>query len=56
LRQTVFELGFNLYRGKYIYIDDLFNATQARKKGYASQLLDWVLKYAKDNGYNQVQP
>jgi GNAT superfamily N-acetyltransferase len=51
---TVFEWGFNLYRGKYIYIDDLSTLPQARKKGYASQLLDWVLKYAKDNGYNQV--
>ena len=37
---SVFEWGFNLYRGKYIYIDDLTTLPQTRGKGYASQLLD----------------
>ncbi|MEP7129411.1 MAG: GNAT family N-acetyltransferase [Chitinophagales bacterium] len=51
---TVFEWGFNLYRGKYIYVDDLSTLPQARKKGYASQLLDWIFQYAKKNDFNQV--
>ena len=50
----VFEWGYNLYRGKYIYIDDLSSLPEARGKGYASQLLDWVINYAKENGYDQV--
>ena len=51
---TVFEWGHNLYCGKYIYIDDLSTLEQARRKGYASKLLDWVLEYARQNGYRQV--
>ncbi|MBK9733074.1 MAG: GNAT family N-acetyltransferase [Chitinophagaceae bacterium] len=51
---SIFEWGFNLYRGKYIYIDDLTTLPQARKKGYASQLLDWIFQYAEKNEINQV--
>ena len=50
----VFEWGYNLYRGKYIYIDDLSSLPEARGKGHASLLLDWVINYAKENGYDQV--
>ena len=50
----VFEWGYNLFRGKYIYIDDLSTLPEARGKGYASQLLDWVIDYAKANGFDQV--
>ena len=48
----VFEWGYNLYRGRYIYIDDLSSLPEARGKGYASELLDWVIDFAKENGYN----
>ncbi|HUM47735.1 MAG TPA: GNAT family N-acetyltransferase [Chitinophagales bacterium] len=51
---TVFEWGYNLYRGKYIYIDDLSTLPQSRKKGYAARLVDWVFQYARENGINQV--
>lgn len=51
---SIFEWGYNLYRGKYIYIDDLSTLPEARGKGYASQLLDWILKYAKENNFDQV--
>lgn len=51
---TVFEWGYNLYRGNYIYIDDLSTLPQSRKKGYAAKLLDWVFQYAKENDINQV--
>jgi GNAT superfamily N-acetyltransferase len=50
----VFEWGYNLYRGKYIYVDDLSTLPEARGKGYASELLDWVISYARENGFDQV--
>ncbi|MFI5135472.1 MAG: GNAT family N-acetyltransferase [Chitinophagales bacterium] len=50
----VFEWGYNLFRGKYIYIDDLSSLPEARGKGYASLLLDWVIDYARINGFDQV--
>lgn len=50
----VFEWGYNLYRGKYIYIDDLSTLPSARGKGHASTLLDWVMSYAAENGYDQI--
>jgi GNAT superfamily N-acetyltransferase len=50
----VFEWGFNLYRGRYIYIDDLSTLPEARGKGYASQLLDWVFTYARQNNFDQI--
>ena len=50
----VFEWGYNLYRGRYIYIDDLSTLPEARGKGYASDLLDWVIRYARENNYDQV--
>jgi len=50
----VFEWGYNLFRGKYIYIDDLSTLPETRGKGYASVLLDWVIDFAKKNGFDQV--
>lgn len=51
---SVFEWGYNLYRGKYIYIDDLNTIPDARGKGYASELLDWIIKYAEEKKFDQV--
>ena len=51
---SVFEWGYNLYRGKYIYIDDLSTIPPARGKGYASELLDWIIKYAEEKKFDQV--
>ncbi|MCY7411102.1 MAG: GNAT family N-acetyltransferase [Chitinophagales bacterium] len=51
---SVFEWGYNLYRGKYIYIDDLSTMPEARGKGYASQLLNWIINYANENKFDQV--
>jgi len=51
---AVFETGYNLFRGKYIYIDDLSTLPGNRGKGYAGQLVDWILDYAKKEGYAQV--
>ncbi len=51
---SVFERGYNLFRGAYIYIDDLASLPEARGKGNASQLLDWILDYASENKFDQV--
>ncbi len=51
---AVFEVGYNLFRGKYIYIDDLSTIPACRGKGYAGKILDWILDYAKENNIKEV--
>jgi GNAT superfamily N-acetyltransferase len=51
---AVFETGYNLFRGKYIYIDDLSTLPGHRGKGYAGVLIDWIMEYAQKEGYNEV--
>ncbi|WP_439555820.1 GNAT family N-acetyltransferase [Dyadobacter sp.] len=51
---AVFETGYNLFRGKYIYIDDLSTLPQHRGKGYAGMLLDWIMDYARTGNFDQV--
>jgi GNAT superfamily N-acetyltransferase len=51
---AVFEYGYNLFRGKYIYIDDLSTCPEYRGKGYAGTLVDWILEYARREGYAEV--
>ena len=43
-----------LFRGKYIYIDDLSTLPEFRGKGYAGQLLDWIFEYAQKEKFEQV--
>jgi GNAT superfamily N-acetyltransferase len=40
--------------GKIIYIDDLVTSDDARGKGLAGQLLDWVVDYAKTKALTGV--
>jgi GNAT superfamily N-acetyltransferase len=51
---AVFETGYNLFRGKYIYIDDLSTLPTQRGKGYAGMLLDWIADYASKEGFNEI--
>ncbi len=51
---AVFETGYNLFRGKYIYIDDLSTLPTQRGKGYAGMLLDWIADYAQREGFNEI--
>ena len=51
---AVFETGYNLFRGKYIYIDDLSTLSEYRGKGYAGILLDWIMDYAKKENFNEI--
>lgn len=43
-----------LYSGKTLYIDDLSTLAEARGKGYASALLDFVIDKARNDGYQCV--
>jgi GNAT superfamily N-acetyltransferase len=40
--------------GKIVYVDDLSTADDGRGKGFAGQLLDWVVEYAKKQGCSGV--
>jgi GNAT superfamily N-acetyltransferase len=40
--------------GKTVYVDDLSTAEEERGNGYAGQLLDWVIDYAKQQGCSGV--
>jgi GNAT superfamily N-acetyltransferase len=51
---AVFEYGYNLFRGRYIYIDDLSTLPEYRGQGYAGLLLDWILDYARRENYHEV--
>lgn len=51
---AVFETGYNLFRGKYIYIDDLSTLPGNRGKGYAGELLDWIIGFAQKGAYEQI--
>src|SRR5436190_2439813 len=44
----------HLHWGKSIYIDDLSSLPAARKKGYARQLLDFIVAEARKNNCNEV--
>ena len=44
-----------LYDGKQIYVDDLTTLDAFRGKGYAGQLLDFVFKLAKEQGYSRLR-
>lgn len=51
---AVFEKGYNLFRGNYIYVDDLSTLPEHRGKGYAGQLIDWILDFARREGFDEV--
>lgn len=51
---AVFETGYNLFRGKYIYIDDLSTLPQYRGNGYAGVLLDWISDFAQKEEYQEI--
>ncbi len=49
-----FRLTEHLAWGKPIYIDDLSTLPEARKKGLATTLLDYICSRAKELGYTQI--
>ncbi len=46
---SVFRINYYFYRGKNLYIDDLGTLSEQRGKGYAGALLDFTIRFAKEN-------
>jgi GNAT superfamily N-acetyltransferase len=49
-----FRLADHLAWGKPIYVDDLSSLPEARGKGYANALLDYIIQFAKENNRDQI--
>ncbi|RCU45347.1 MULTISPECIES: GNAT family N-acetyltransferase [Corallincola] len=49
-----FVIGLKLAWGKFIYVDDVIALPEERSKGAGKVLLDWLKKYAKQQGCDQL--
>jgi GNAT superfamily N-acetyltransferase len=49
-----FRTGDSLAWGRYLYVDDLSTAPQARRQGHAGELLDWLIREARKLGCSQL--
>jgi GNAT superfamily N-acetyltransferase len=49
-----FRLGHNLPWGAYLYVDDLSTLPDARRRGHARRLLDWLVDEARRAGCDQL--
>jgi GNAT superfamily N-acetyltransferase len=49
-----FRLGDSLAWGRYLYIDDLSTAPEARRQGHGGALLDWLVQEARRRGCGQL--
>ena len=48
-----FRIAHNLAWGRFLYLDDLATAPEARRRGHARALLDWLLDEARRTGCDQ---
>jgi GNAT superfamily N-acetyltransferase len=49
-----FRLGHSLYRGRFLYVDDLSTLPEARRRGHGMRLLEWLIEEAKRQRCNQL--
>jgi GNAT superfamily N-acetyltransferase len=49
-----FRIGDSLAWGRYLYVDDLSTAPEARRQGHAGALLDWLIREARKLGCSQL--
>lgn len=49
-----FRVGHNLAWGRFLYVDDLSTAPEARRQGHAGALLDWLTQEARKLGCEQL--
>ena len=40
----------NLHTGRLLYVDDLVTSTDARSRGHGARLLEWLARYAVEQG------
>jgi GNAT superfamily N-acetyltransferase len=50
-----FRLGHSLVSGHYLYVDDLSTLPDARRRGHARRLLDWLLEEGARQGCDELQ-
>lgn len=51
----IFYIAYSTWKGKIVYLDDLFVDEQYRKHGLGKKLIDEVIYYAKEVNANQVR-
>ncbi len=49
-----FRIAESLSWGKFLYVDDLVTQESVRSQGYGTNLLNWLLDYAKANACQQL--
>jgi GNAT superfamily N-acetyltransferase len=49
-----FRVGESLAWGRYLYVDDLSSAPEARRRGHAGALLEWLVAEARRCGCEQL--
>jgi GNAT superfamily N-acetyltransferase len=49
-----FRVGHMLAWGRFLYVDDLSTLTEARRRGYGRQLLEWLTEEAQRLGCDQL--
>ena len=49
-----FHVGDSLAWGRYLYVDDLSTAPDARRQGHAGALLDWLVAEGRARGCGQL--
>ncbi len=52
---AVFYTCYSTWKGKLVYLDDLIVTESKRKLGIGRKLLDEVVRFAKNNGANQMR-
>ncbi len=52
---SLFYIAYSTWKGKIVYLDDLFVEEAYRKSGTGKQLIDEVIFYAKEINANQVR-
>lgn len=49
-----FRINTVLYRGRFLYVDDLVTARNFRSLKLGAKMMDWLKAYAKENGCNNL--
>ena len=44
-----FRIQHMLYRGRFLYVDDLVTNSETRSKGHGKALIEWLIQYARDH-------
>ena len=45
----------SLFSGKFLYVDDLVTREGGRSRGFGAELLDWLLKQAREHGCKNLE-